>query len=81
MRDFSDYLALIDVSNNLLNEIIKAAIFKMLIQIDRSSNLTDNQIKSGISYWIRIEINAINKRLRGNRSLTKIFNSAIAKLK
>ena len=81
MRDFSDYLALIDVSNNLLNEIIKAAIFKMLIQIDRSSSLTDNQIKSGISYWIRIEINAINKRLRGNRSLTKIFNSAIAKLK
>ena len=70
----------IDVSNNVLVEVVKSAIFKMLIQIDRSINLTQQQIKRSISYWIHLELHSINKISRGNRSLLKTFNNVIAKL-
>ena len=52
----------------------------MLIQIDRSINLTQQQIKRSISYWIHLELHSINKISRGNRSLLKTFNNVIAKL-
>ena len=69
-----------DISNNIVVEVVKSAIFKMLIQIDQSINLTQQQIKRSISYWIQLELYLINKIIRGTRLLIKTFNNVIAKL-
>ena len=71
---------LMKVSNDFAFEILKSAIFKLLIQIDRSRYLSINQIKGNILYWLRIDVIAINKRIRNNKFLINCYNNIIRQL-
>ena len=71
---------LMTVSNDFAFEILKSAIFKLLIQIDRSRHLSINQIKGNILYWLRIDVIAINKRIRNNKFLINSYNNIIRQL-
>ena len=54
------------VSNNTILETVKSAIFKLLIQIDRSRHLSIRQINNHIVYWLSIELMAIKNKIRAN---------------
>ena len=71
---------LMDVSSDFTYETIKSVIFKLLIQIDRSRNLSVEQINKYIIYWLRIEQIAIDKINKNNKYLTKVINNIINKL-
>ena len=71
---------LMDVSNDFAYETLKLVIFKLLIQIDRSRNLSIDQINKHIIFWLRIEQIAINKINKNNKYLTKVINKIIIKL-
>ena len=62
---------LIEVSGDIAVEIMKSAIFKLLIQIDRSVNLTDNQTCRAIAFWIKVELKTIAKLSQGNNNMQK----------
>ena len=66
-----DYAKLISVSNDYIAETIKACIFKLLIQIDRSVEITNNQIKRYISYWLTVEYKSLIKTYKGNNSQSR----------
>ena len=66
---------LIDVSGDIILEVVKAVIFKHLIQIDRSVNSTEGQIHRTLVYWLKIESIAIAKMSKGNRYLLNKLNS------
>ena len=68
------------VSSDFAYETVKSVIFKLLIQIDRSRNLSIKQINKHIIYWLRIEQIAINKINKNNKYLTKVINKIIIKL-
>ena len=72
---------LMKVSNDSVFEIVKSAVFKLLIQIDRSRHLSIKQIKNNIIFWLRIEIMAINNKhlnkVRNNNALTATYNNII----
>ena len=55
---------LIQVSNDLGLELVKSAIFKLLIQIDRSSNMNSVSVLNNISYWVCINLKAIRNKSR-----------------
>jgi len=61
---------LMKVSNNSVVEIVKSAIFKLLIQIDRSRHLSIKQINNHIIFWLRIELMAVK-----NKDLGKVRNN------
>ena len=61
--------SLLEVSGDLIQELVKAVIFKHLIQIDRSVNLTEGQIRRSVLYWITIESTVLAKLSRRNRFL------------
>ena len=71
---------LMDVSNDFAYETLKLVIFKLLIQIDRSRNLSIDQINKHIIFWLRIEQIAINRINKNNKYLTKVINKIIIKL-
>ena len=71
---------LMDVSNDFAYETLKLVIFKLLIQIDRSRNLSIDQINKHIIFLLRIEQIAINKINKNNKYLTKVINKIIIKL-
>ena len=66
--DPSTAAKLIEVSPCIPNEIIKSVIFKLLIQIDRSSNLNDKDTKRIIAHWLTIETQALSKMYKNNNS-------------
>ena len=55
---------LIQVSNDLGLELVKSAIFKLLIQIDRSSNMNSVSVLNNISYCVCINLKAIRNKIR-----------------
>ena len=75
-----DMTNLIEVSNDIILEIVKSVIFKLLIQIDRSANLDELQIKRVISLWVNIELKSLNKLAKGNKYLMNKLSSTLSKL-
>ena len=71
---------LIQVSNDLALEIVKSAIFKLLIQIDRSSKLDNASVLKNVSYWICINLRAISKKNRNNKNLINRLEDLMRKL-
>ena len=71
---------LIEVSNDVILEIVKSAIFKLLIQIDRSANLDEVQIKRSIAFWVNIEIKSLLKISKGNKYLKNRLNNLLSKV-
>ena len=54
---------LIEVSTDIPHEIIKSVIFKLLIQIDRSSNLNEIETRRAIAHWLIIESQALTENI------------------
>ena len=71
---------LIQVLADITSELIKSVIFKLLIQIDRSVNITKRDAYRTLSYWLSISKSQINKRLKGNNSESQRFESIVTKL-
>ena len=67
--DLGTLSRLIEVSPNSTNEIIKSVIFKLLIQIDRSSVLNETEIKRIMAHWLNIEFLSLSKVLKSNNAL------------
>ena len=63
----SDIVCLLEVFNDMVSEIVKSVIFKLLIQIDRSAMISENQVQRTVGYWLNIEIKSINKRIKDNK--------------
>ena len=68
---------LMEVTNNAPFEIVKSMIFKLLIQIDRSKNITLAQLNKHIIYWVHIDMIANNNRIKNNKYLNKSYNKII----
>ena len=62
---------LIQVSNDRGLELVKSAIFKLLNQIDRSSNMDRVSVLNNISYWVCINLKASRNK---NRSDVNLIN-------
>lgn len=56
-----DQYSLLCVSSNIATEIAKSCIFKLLIQIDRSANLSTSSILNRILLYLKIESIALTK--------------------
>ena len=74
------YASLIAVSNDLILEVIKACIFKFLIQIDRSSESSLSQLSRLISFYLKIEYTCVNKIIKNNGLQTRRLNNFLQKL-
>ena len=74
------FIRLIEVDNDISNELVKAVIFKLLIQINRSSNLSLLQIKTNILHWLIIEKAVLRKNLHTNKVLLRKLDCIIDKL-
>ena len=61
----------ISVSNNYLVEILKACFYKLLIQINRSKDMSLTQIQQYLLYWLKIEYKSIKKLYNKNNSQLK----------
>ena len=76
-----NFANLMKVSNDSLFEIVKSAIFKLFIQIDRSKRLSMKQINNHIVYWLRIELMATKNKdsgkIKNNNSLISSYNNKI----
>ena len=72
---------LMKVSNDSVFEIVKSAVFKLLIQIDRSRHLSIKQINNHIIFWLRIELMAAKNKDLGkvsyNKALITSYNNII----
>ena len=79
-RNGKDITNLIEVSNDVILEIVKSAIFKLLIQIDRSANLDEVQIKRSIAFWVNVEIKSLLKISKGNKYLKNRLNNLLSKV-
>ena len=74
------FVNLIAVSNEFAYETVKSAIFKVLIQIDRSRHLSIAQIKKQILFWLQVDLIAINQKGNNNKynkSLIKSYKHII----
>ena len=71
---------MIEVTNDITIEIIKAVIFKLLIQIDRSKELSELDVKRTILHYLNIEHCSLSKRLKNNVTLLNNLHSIITKL-
>ena len=79
-NDLSTISKLIEVSPSIPSEIVKSVIFKLLIQIDRSSNLNDTDIRRIISQWLNIEYLALSKSYKNNKSQLDLLKSISSNL-
>ena len=61
----------ISVSNDYLVEILKACFYKLLIQINRSKDMSLTQIQRYLLYWLKIEYKSIKKLYNKNNSQLK----------
>ena len=69
------------VSNDYLVEILKAFFFKLLIQIDRSANLTTSQIMRKLDSLLTIEFKSICKLRNSNHTQIKRLLKTLQLLK
>ena len=69
-RESVDFASLISVSSDLMIETMKACIFKLLIQIDRSSTLTPLNIARSVSFYLTVEYKCLSKNLKRNNTQT-----------
>ena len=79
-NDQSTFVKLIEISPQIPNEIIKSVIFKLLIQIDRSRNLNEIEIKRIFAFWVNIEYLAMSKTFKNNVSQLAFLKSIVSKL-
>ena len=79
-NDLSTISKLIEVSPSIPSEIVKSVIFKLLIQIDRSSNLNDTDIRRIIAQWLNIEYLALSKSYKNNKSQLELLKSISSNL-
>ena len=66
VRDETSLSKQVEVSQNFPNEIVKSVIFKLLIQIERSGDLNELEIRRIIWYWMNIEYLVMTKTLKNN---------------
>ena len=71
---------LIQVSSDLIAEVIKSVIFKLLIQIDRSVNISRSDALRTIAYWLTISEKSINRKIKGNNTFTIKLGLIMSKL-
>ena len=74
-------IKLMEVTNCVPFEIVKAVVFKSLIQIDRSHNINTDQLYTQIIYWLQIDMMANNNKIRNNKYLNKSYHEIINRLK
>ena len=79
-HDQSTLSKLVEVSPLIPNEIIKSVIFKLQIQIDRSSNLNETEIKRVFAYWVNIEYLVMSKTSKHKRSQLAYLKLIISNL-
>ena len=70
----------IAVSGDYLTETIKSCIFKLLIQIDRSCEITHVQLLRYLTYWLKIECMCISKMYKNNNSQMRRLTNALTYL-
>ena len=80
-QDSSTIANLIEVSPSIINEIIKSVIFKLLIQIDRSSNLNELDTRRIIAHWMSIEYQALSKTFKNNNLQLANLQRILSKLR
>ena len=80
-KDDKDCFNHILVSNDYLVEILKAFFFKLLIQIDRSANLTTSQIMRKLDSLLTIEFKSICKLRNSNHTQIKRLLKTLQLLK
>ena len=80
-QDSSTVANLKEVSPSIINEIIKSVIFKLLIQIDRSSNLNELDTRRTIAHWMSIEYQALSKTFKNNKLQLAYLQSILSKLR
>ena len=73
----ANYARFISVSNDYIAEIIKCCIFKLLIQIDRSSTMETFQVHRYLIYWLRIDYHCLSKTYAKNNTQLGRLNSVI----
>ena len=71
---------MIEVSKDTTTEIIKAVIFKLLIQIDRSKDISEQDVRRSLLHYLNIEYSALSKRFKNNVTLLNNLHYAISKL-
>ena len=70
----------ISVTNDYLIEVLKACILKLLIQVDRSKDMTLVQIRRYLLYWVKIEHSSITSKLKRNKSQIQRLTQVISYL-
>ena len=68
------------MNQNIPIEIIKSVVFKLLIQINRSSDLNETEIKRIILYWMNIEYLVLSKTFKNNSSQLAFLKRIMVKL-
>ena len=71
---------MIEVSKDTTTEIIKAVILKLLIQIDRSKDISEQDVRRSLLHYLNIEYSALSKRFKNNVTLLNNLHYAISKL-
>ena len=79
-QDHSTFSKQIEVSQHIPIEIIKSVIFKLLIQINRSNDLNETEIRRIILYWMNIEYLVLSKTLKNNRSQLAFLKQMMSNL-
>ena len=79
-QDHLTFSKQIEVSQNIPMEIIRSVIFKLLIQINRSNDLSETEIRRIILYWMNIEYLVLSKPLKNNRSQLDFLKQVMSNL-
>ena len=79
-QDRATFSKQIEVTQNIPIEIIKSVVFKLLIQINRSSDLNETEIKRIILYWMNIEYLVLSKTFKNNSSQLAFLKRIMVKL-
>ena len=80
-EDQATLAKLIEVSPDIAVEIIKSVIFKFLIQINRSCDLNETEIRRTLAHWLNIEYQSLSKVLKNNSLLLTNLKSLVTNLK
>ena len=70
----------IEVSQNIPIKVIKYVVFKLLIQINRSSDLNETEIKRTMLYWMNIEYHVLLKNFKNNSLQLEFLRQIMVKL-
>ena len=79
-QDHSTYAKQIEVSQHIPIEIVKSVVFKLLIQINRSKDLNETEIKRIILHWMNIEYLVLLKTYKNNNTLLSVLKRIMSQL-